>query len=709
VTQTDVFARLGAFCCRHRYVVAAVWVVVVLAGGIGATAVFGRLSDHTGSPTAESERGFDLLDQNRTSGQSVVAIVDAPVDDPSVRRVVQEFATRLRALPFVPQVRDAYDAGGTGLRSTDGQAGLVVVSLPSGIKDSDAHRVSGTIRDTLKSMPVGHVRVGGDALLNDEFRNAATTDAERGEAFAFPVALIVLFIVFGGIAAASLPLIAAMVAVAGSFLLILIASFVTDIAVYAVNITTLYGLGLAIDYTLLTVFRFREERGRGLDVADAVAATTGTAGRTVAFSAMTVLASLAGLLVFNDSLFRSLAIGGIGVTLIAVLTALTLTPALLGMWGHRIKGAAPAGDRGNFARLARWVHRRPVPVVIVVGIALLAAGAPFLHANYRNGGPSALARGSEVRAVSDELATRFPGQKVQPVLVVAATPQSTPALSAYATSLRSRPDVASVSVESGVRHNFTVLDVVPSGDDSQGPTAQRLVHALRADRPSGVQTWVTGSAAYLVDFKHNIARGFPWALLLVALATVLLLFLMTGSVVIPIKALVMNFLSLGATFGVLVWVFQDGHFARLIGGDRTGGLETVVPVLVFVFAFGLSMDYEVFLIARVRELVEEGLPNDTAVERALQRSGRIITSAALLIVIVFVGFATAQEMTVKEIGVALAVAVIVDVTLVRCLLVPATMTLLGDRNWWAPRPLRRLHAHFGIREHAAADSNVVVD
>jgi RND superfamily putative drug exporter len=220
---------------------------------------------------------------------------------------------------------------------------------------------------------------------------------------------------------------------------------------------------------------------------------------------------------------------------------------------------------------------------------------------------------------------------------------------------------------------------------------------------------VGGQAGYLVDFKHGIAHGFPWALLLIACATMMLLFLMTGSVVIPIKALVMNFLSLGATFGVLVWVFQDGHFARLIGGEQTGGLETVVPVIVFVFAFGLSMDYEVFLIARVRELVEEGLPNDTAVERALQRSGRIITSAALLIVIVFIGFATAQELTVKEIGVALATAVIVDVTFVRCLLVPATMTLLGDRNWWAPAPLRRLHARFGLREHKPAERTVVVD
>ncbi|MFL6239707.1 MAG: MMPL family transporter [Actinomycetes bacterium] len=709
MTQADIFGGLGAFCCRHRRIVVIVWVALVVVGGGLGSSVFGRLSDHTGASSSESEHAFNMLDEHRTVGQSVIGIVRAPVDDPGVRAAVERAASELQPLRFVAQVRDAYSPGGASLRARDGNAGLVVVSLPSGLDDSDNHRLTKIVRERLKTINVGRVTVGGDALLNDEFRTAAQTDAERGEAFAFPVALVVLVIVFGGVAAASLPLIAALVAVAGSLLLLLLASLVMDVAVFAVNIITLYGLGLAIDYTLLTVYRFREERSHGRAVPDAVHATTATAGRTVAFSAMTVLASLAGLLVFSDTLFRSLAIGGIGVTLVAVLAALTLTPALLGFWGHRIKPARMHTDTGRFSRLARWVHRRPVPVVIVVGLGLLACGLPFLHANYRNGGPTALARGSEVRSVADELAIGFPGQKIQPVLVLALAPRTHPSLTTYADQLRARPDVASVSFENGLRGDLTVLDVVPKGNDSQGPIAQRLVKNLRAARPPGVTSFVTGSAAYLVDFRHGIAVGLPWALLLVAIATVFLLFLMTGSVVIPIKALLMNFLSLGATFGVLVWVFQDGHFARFIGGERTGGLETVVPVLVFVFAFGLSMDYEVFLIARVRELVDEGVPNDTAVERALQRSGRIITSAALLIVIVFVGFATAQEMTVKEIGVALATAVIVDVTLVRCLLVPATMTLLGDRNWWAPAWLRRLHGRVGIREHNGVAPAPVVD
>ncbi len=709
MTQADVFGRIGSFCCRHRKAVVIAWIALVIAGGIAATQVFNRLSDHTGASTSESEHGFRILDDNRTEGESVIAIVHAPVSDPDVRREIEQTTAELTTMPGVTAVHDAYDAGGKALQTPDGSASLVVVNLPSDADNKQRHDWGKSIGRRLDAMPIGNVHVGGEALLNDEFVTASQTDAERGEAITFPVALIVLVVIFGGLTAGSLPLISALVAVAGSFILLLLASFVMTVAIFALNTVTLFGLGLAIDYTLLAVYRFREERAHGRELPDAIEATTATAGRTVAFSAMTVLASLSGLLVLNDPIFRSLAIGGIGVSLIAVLAALTLLPGLLGFWGHRIKPAKLRDDDGFFARLARWVHRRPIPVALLVGIGLLAAGSPFLHANYRNGGPTALARGSEVRAVSEELASRFPGQKVQPLLVVARAPSTDTRITAYAEKVRARSDVASVSFENGTVNGVSVLDVVPTGQDSQGAVAQHLVRALRADRPPGVTTYVSGSAAYLVDFKHSIARGFPWALAFIALATMLLLFLMTGSVVIPVKALVMNFLSLGATFGVLVWVFQDGHLARLIGGERTGGLETVLPVIVFVFAFGLSMDYEVFLIARIRELVDQGLPNDAAVERALQRSGRIITSAALLIVIVFVGFATAQEMTVKEIGVALATAVIVDVTLVRCLLVPATMTLLGDRNWWAPPVLRRLHARVGLREHTTAEPAPVVD
>jgi RND superfamily putative drug exporter len=698
--RSDVFTRLGAYCYRHRRGIVAAWFILVVLGGALGSSVFGRLSDRTSSSSSESERGFQLLDSHATTGDSVVAIVDrAPVGDPVTRRGVVAAVTDIRAFPDVARVLSAYDVGGQHLRSADGQASLIVVTLRTLHHDANEPKLAHAVRDRFRAISVGTVRVGGDALLFEEFQHGAEQDAIRGESVAFPIALIALVIVFGGLVAASLPLIAAIVATAGSLILLLLASYITDVAVYAVNTVTLLGLGLAIDYSLLTVQRFREERAGGLDVPDAIATTVATAGRTVAYSAVTVMASFAGLFVLNDPLFRSLAAGGIGVIIVALLATLTLTPALLGMWGHRIR---PGGttDQGAFSALAHWVHRRPVLVVLVVAAGLLAAGLPFLHAHYRQGGPEALPKGSEVRQVAETLAARFPDQQVLPLLVIAPVSPADPRLVTYANELRQRSDVAAVSPQDGLDGHVAALRVYPSGD-SQGPATQALVHDLRAHRP-GFSTLVSGEAAYLVDFKHNIARGMPWALLLICLTTLVLLFLMTGSVLVPIKALVMNFLSLGATFGVLVWVFQDGHLVGLVGGSATGGLETIVPVLVFVFAFGLSMDYEVFLIARVRELVERGLPNDQAVEQALQRSGRIITSAAALIVIVFIGFATAPSPTVKQMGVALSTAVIVDVTLVRCLLVPATMTLLGDLNWWAPRPLRRLHDRFGLREQQTA-------
>ena len=701
MTQADVFGRLGAFCCRHKRWVAVTWLLlVVLGAGVGSS-VFGRLTDESSASSSESARGRGLMHASGMGGDSVVATIDdAAVDSPATRAAVTQATDNIRALRYVTNVRSAYtDAQ---LRSVDGESSLVVVQLADDLSDSYELGLAHHVRDELTAMPVGHVKVGGDALLWSEYRDTAQKDAERGETFAFPVALVALIFVFGGVVAAALPLLSALVAIASSLVLLLVASYVTHIASYSVNIITMLGLGLAIDYSLLTVSRFREERAAGFDIDEAVERTAATAGRTVAFSAMTVVASFAGLLVFNEPLFRSLAAGGIGVVLVAVLAAVTLVPALLGFWGKRVKPGRTR-DAGAFSRLASWVHRRPVPIVVGVGAVLLAAGVPFLHVQYRSGGADELAKSSSVRQVATELAARFPGQQIQPVLVVAVTSPANPELSTYLDRLRADPDVLSVTESHGSFRGdgqtvpVDAISVVPNGG-SQSAAAQRLVRELRIHRPA-FTTFVTGEAAFLVDFEQSIAHSLPWALLLVCLATVLLLFLMTGSVLIPIKALLMNFLSLGATFGALVWVFQDGHFAGLIGASRTGALETVVPVLVFVFAFGLSMDYEVFLISRMRELVEQGADNKTAVELALQRSGRIITSAALLIVIVFVGFASADAVVVKEMGVALSTAVIVDVTLVRCLLVPATMTLLGDLNWWAPRSLRRLHARFGISEH----------
>ncbi|MGN6090694.1 MAG: MMPL family transporter, partial [Actinomycetales bacterium] len=492
----------------------------------------------------------------------------------------------------------------------------------------------------------------------------------------------------------------ALASVAGGLFALLGFSHLLQLDPSVASVTTVMGLGLSIDYALLLVSRFREERSRGYDAQESLARMMATAGRTILFSALTVAVSLSGLFFFDVIVYKGLAAAGLSVVVFALLAALTLVPALIAVFAKRIKPTRASGaDDGFFARLARTTQRRPIPVVVAVALVVLIAGTPFLGAHYRLGGVELLPTDSEARQFSDLIDARFPQSAADPLLVVAHVPASQ--LAAYTTEVTQRPDVAphlrAVLPPQDRLHGWSSLAVIAKGDP-QGEDAQALVHALREHRPA-FRTWVTGNGAVLVDLSAQVAAGVWKAALWVGLATFVLLFLMTGSVLVPLKALVMNTLSLGATFGALIWIFQEGHLSGLLGFTPVGGLETWLPVMVFAFAFGLSMDYEVFLLSRIKELYDSGLPNDRAVELGLQRTGRIITSAALLVVIVFAGFAAGRTMTIKEIGVALAIAVAVDATLVRCLLVPATMTLLGDLNWWAPGPLRRLHARIGLREH----------
>jgi RND superfamily putative drug exporter len=358
----------------------------------------------------------------------------------------------------------------------------------------------------------------------------------------------------------------------------------------------------------------------------------------------------------------------------------------------------PDDEQGRFGRIALRVQGRPVLVAVGVGAALLAAGIPFLSVNYDSGDPRLLPASFESRQVTDTLLARFPGKQADPVQVVTELPAGDPRVQAQAEQIRSMPGVQAVEVQA-VAGNLSSIDAVPAGS-SQGSSARELVRAIRADRPNH-PIHVTGNAAFLMDFEQQISDRLPWAVGLIATTTFVLLFLMTGSVLVPLKALVMNTLSLGATFGALVWIFQQGHLSGLLGFQAFGAIEAWAPVVVFVFAFGLSMDYEVFLLSRVKEAYDESRDSDRAVVQGLQRSGRIITSAAALVMIVFLGFALGQNLGIKELGLALAIAVLVDATVVRCLLVPATMTLLGHANWWAPAPLRRLHQRFGLREAAS--------
>jgi putative drug exporter of the RND superfamily len=697
-----MFQSVSEFVVRRRRAVMAIWVAVIVAGLVAGGGVMSRLSpSFDGDASMESVQVMERLEELGFSGLDAVAIVEGDADDPAVRSDVEAAADDIAAIDGVTSVMTYWSTGLDALVSTDGTSSIVVVSASPHVAEDEVAAVADAVVERLHDIDAGDVTVGGAMVISEEFREAAEKDLQRGEAIALPIALVAMVVIFGGVLAAGLPLLVALSSVLVSMIVLLGATGVMDVSVFSINVVTMLGIGLGIDYGLLVVSRFREERAAGLSVEAAVERTVVTAGSTVAFSALTVAVALSGLFVFEDAVFRSFGVAGIGVVLISMAAAVTLLPAVLASTGHRIKPApVRTGTEGFFFRLSQRVQRRAVPVVVIVGVGLATLAAPFLGANFENGDARSLPRSSESRAVALRLADEYPSHGADPLTVIADVDPAAPELTAWTEDLAARPDVADVSVRSGTPAGVSVIDVVPAGG-SQDDAAQALAMDLRA-QDLAFDTQVGGTAASLIDFKDSILERLPYALAVIALATFVLLFLMTGSVAVPIKAIVMNLLSLGASFGGLIWVFQDGHLSGLLGFDPIGSVDTFMPVLIFIFAFGLSMDYEVFLLSRIKEVYDETGDNDLSVSIGLQRSGRIITSAAFLIVVVFAGFAAGEVLTIKQLGFGLALAVIVDATIVRSLLVPATMRLLGDWNWWAPAPLRRIHQRWGISEGHAA-------
>ncbi|WP_283843799.1 MMPL family transporter [Kitasatospora humi] len=692
-------AALGRFCHRHRRWVLAFWVAVLALGVLIGGRVFEGSVTQTAAGGAESARGSAIVAAADPSAGSITAVVSGrPVDDQAVRTAVTGAARDITGLPGVLSVADAYQDGRqSALTAADGNGSLVDVRMTDSATSAQQQAVSQRLARI--QAPGTQVKVGGDLVVQQEVKTQTQSDTTFGELVTLPLTLVVMVLVFGGLAAAGLPVIGAVASVGGALLAMFGFSHLMDLDTSVLPIATVLGLGLSIDYALLMVNRFREERGQGCSMAAAIDRTAATAGRTVAFSGLTVAVALSGLFVFTSPVFSAVAAAGVSVVVIAVLAAITLVPALLGFAGHRIKPPKhKEPDEGFFARTVRRVQRRAVPVALVCVTVLMAAGAPFLGAHMRSTGVDALPSGSVGRQVAETVKAEYPQAAPAPVTVVVRGSEQ--AAAQYADQVVAKlPGVAGVRAVQPVGPQLSTVEVLVHADP-QGSQAKQVVNELREHR-GGLETYVTGDAAGVVDFQHELTSRGPWAFGLVAVGTLVLLFLMTGSVVMPIKALLMNVLSLGCSLGALTLVFQHGWFAGPLGFTRAGGLETFIPVLVFAFAFGLSMDYEVFLLARIKELKDQGYDCRRAVQLGLQRSGRIITSAALLMVIVFSGFAAGQMLIVKEMGIALAVAVAVDATLVRCLLVPAAMSLFGEFNWWAPAPLKRLHRRFGMSEHVA--------
>ena len=690
--------RIASFSMTHKRIVLAGWLLVVVAAFVAAPGLFDRLTSDTAQIDAsESGRARQALRAAAPSGGELYAVADGrAADDPGLRASVVAAATEISAIPGVAEVLTPWTTAPSGPAderavARDGRAVALAVHFAPDARDGTGDKV--IVR--LRAIDAPRVLVGGGDLLDDEMDEQAAADLAKAELLSTPVVLVLLVLFMGGLVAAGLPVLITIVGAATTLGLLTVASYLTDISVYSVNIVTMLALGLAVDYGLLVVSRFREEL-RG-DVPDAVLRAMSTAGRTVLFSGLTVAASLAGLLVFPDPFLRSAGLAGLAVVLLDLAAALTLLPALLAAVGHRIRPARPVReDRGFFVRLTQLVSRRPVTVIAATVPLLVLAAAPFLHIRFAEPDARSLTTDSPSRQLSDLVESRFDvAAEVEPIVVVAhgKLPDS------YVTTLRGLDHVTDVTERPDVP-GLTVVNVVAEGE-AQGKQALELVDRIRAlDAPVPVE--VTGDAATLADYQDSLMDRAPFALGIVVLATFVLLFLFTGSVVVPVKALVMNTLSLGASLGALVWVFQDGNLGGLVGTEALGSLSITTPVLMLAIGFGLSMDYEVFLLGRIAEAWRRTGDNARAIAGGLQHTGRIVTAAALLMSVVFAGFVAGGFSPVKQVGLGLLLAVLVDATIVRMLLMPATMTVMGRANWWAPAPLRRLHRRIGLTESAAA-------
>jgi putative drug exporter of the RND superfamily len=712
-----LLAGLGRWCFRHRWWVLAIWLVAVVGGVLAAGPVFSGLKGGNGPRSLESVRAQQVLDESSDTGDTLYGEVDRV--DPhttGVRNAVTATAAQLAAVPGVAKVVTPYSgdpAAGIAI-ARDGHALLVAVKLRK-LGDDAADTAAGAVLDKLRALrgslvaagqPDAQVLLGGDRLINDQADAQAQKDLSQAEEISLPITLVILVIIFGGLVAAGMPVLAAIVSVFAAMAVLLGFSYFTDLDQNAVTVVTLLGLGLSVDYGLLLVVRYREELGLGHPPEVAISRAWATAGRTIAFSALTVAAALTGLLLFGISGLATLGAAGVSIALVAMLSSLTLTAGLLGLARRRVRPSrrvarhtaryGDAAEVGFFAALARRVQRRPLTTALVTGIALLAAGFPLLSMKMHLDDIKTLPRSLESVRVADDLANRFGLAQTPAVTVVARTDAAT--LDAWARRWATAPGVARVAPAEQVAPNLSIVDIQATGTDPENAAARDLVLRIRADRPAGVESWVTGPAAVLDDVLGQLLHRLPLSLGVTLLTMVALLFAMTGSLVIPVKAIAMNVVSLGATFGVLSAVFEHGFLAGPLHVQTVDGIGPFVIVSVFAFAFGLSMDYEVFLLSRIKEYVDSGWDTATAVRRGLQHTGRVITSAALLMAIVFGCFVTGRIGNVQQIGLGLAVAVVVDATVVRCVLVPATMTLLGRWNWWAPVWLRRVHTRIGLAE-----------
>ncbi|HET7506888.1 MAG TPA: MMPL family transporter, partial [Solirubrobacterales bacterium] len=701
----DSLARLADGKARRVALIAVAF--FLLAGALGGS-VADRLDPYgADDPATETVKAMDRLEEAGLRVPSVIAVVeDAPVAAPATRRRVEALEDEVRERADVASVTGYYDTRSRAFVSRDGDSTYFAVALKT-TGDKQAQETGADVADELSTHP--GVVAGGPAVAQEQVNKQVEKDLQKAEMLAFPLLFLLSLLFFRSLVASVLPLMIGGLAIVGTFLILRLASEFGSISIFALNLTTALGLGLAIDYSLFIVSRYREEIAKSGPGLEAMRRVLATAGRTVFFSSLTVSTALASLLVFPQRFLYSMGLGGSLVALFAALISLTVLPAVLTLLGNRVNAGAPKflqrraeadarpAQEGFWYRLSRFVMRRPIPVATASALFLIVLGLPFLGIKFNVVDPTVLPESASARQAYDTVSEQFPPYHETPIYldVEGGGPK---AAAAVAAEVKRVPGVAEVLPPQRLDREVTAVQAI-STDPFASEASKETVKTIRnLPEPPGATVLVGGASADFVDFQASLSDHLPYALAIVIVTTLVILFLMTGSVVLPIKSLIMNFLNLSAVFGLLVPIFQDGRLEGFLDYTSPGAIEQTMPILMFAVAFGLSTDYAVFLLSRIKEARDNGASDSESVAMGLERTGRIVTAAALLFAVAMAAFATSQIIFIKENGVGVALAVLIDASIIRALLVPALMELLGKWNWWAPRPLRRLHERWGISE-----------
>jgi RND superfamily putative drug exporter len=695
-----MFEKLGHSIARRSKVIFLLAITAVLVFGTLGTQVFSRFdSGGYSDPNSDSAKVWEYLEETFDVKDPAVVIAlessAGSVDAEATITAATALENELRAEPSAENVLSYWSAGrNPAFKSTDGTAAYIFIYLKSeDFTEIDSlggyyqHKYEGEFQDQ-------RIRVSGGAVFANAINGRIQDDLKLSEAISIPITFILLVLVFGALVASAMPLIIGVTAILGTFFGLYLLTLITDVSIFALNLTTGLGLGLGIDYALLIVNRFREELRRGISREDAIVNTMRSAGKTVFYSGLTVVLTLIALTFFPMNFLKSMGYAGAIVVALAVVGALIPLPALLMMLGEKVNkgvvrknGLNPKED-GGWARLSRFVMRRPVPVVAFSLLLLGLMIAPLTNVKFSQVDSRVLPASDPAYQASAFIQEKFPGQEGNPIeFIFPEGASSVEDVNTYALQIGQVAEIVRVGTPEVKGDDVRLVAIHSMAPRT--PEAQALINKIR-EIESPLEVLVGGVAADYADTQDAIAEMLPWVLLWITITVLILLFLFTGSVLLPIKAIVLNFLSLAATIGVLTWVFIDGNLNFLTGDFiNTGALDTSTLVLVAVVAFGLSMDYEVFLLSRIKEEHDAGRSNIESVALGLQKSARIITAAAMILAVVFAAFVISGVTSIKTMGFGIAFAILLDATLVRAFLVPGLMRLFGDWNWWAPKALQK--------------------